>query len=274
MTNIWKFEPRHTSPSLISDRAHRGAPLVCHCDFLNSEEVRSAGFYEGRPRTRPFPVVQLKVTLEAFDADLFRWEGRLVVSERLRQAMAVDPSEVRFFEVDASQSAPLPRSKNYQIMEPAVVEEVSDPDKSNYGVLPFEPDVYLNKLMDGSIGPPIKPESRAEYASAFKSIYERLRNKLDIETSPIEAHSIVMRMDAAPVHELFYDSFFRSHLMCSEALAVRVLKAGCTGVEFIDPSRLEIGTNRRYRTLSGIEEHVAWGDGNRTEITKLIQSIG
>jgi hypothetical protein len=273
MTNIWKFETRHTSPSLTEDAAYPGAPLVCHCDILNGTEVRDAGFYEGRPRKRPFPVAQLILTLETYDADYFIWEGRLFASERLRRAMALDPSVVRFFEVDASRSAPLPRSKNYQIMEPTVVEDVSDPEKSDYGVLPWGTDAYLNMLMDGSIGNPVKPENRAEFASTFKSSYERLRAKLDMELSPIEAHSIVMRADAAPAHELFYDSFFRLHLMCTEAFAVRVLKAGCTGVRFIDPSRLEVGTKRRYRTLRGIEVHVKWDHVNKVEITKLIRSV-
>ena len=273
MTSIWNFRCKHTNPSLMSGLSGRDEPVVCYCEFLNSRAVRDAGYYEGRPRTRPFPILQLKVTHEEFDADFFVWEGREIVSERMRQAMALDPSEVRYFEIDASQSASLPRSKNYQVMEATVVENVSDVEKSKYGVLPFETDVYLSMLMDGRIGNPIKPENRAEFARTFKAGRERMRARLDFTPSPIEAHSIVMRADASPSSDLFYDEFFRARLLCTEALAVRILKAGCTGVKFVDPSRLEFGVKSRYRTMRGIEEYVEWDYVNGIEITKVIQAI-
>ncbi len=82
-----------------------------------------------------------------------------------------------------------------------------------------------------------------------------------------------MRPDVVPAHELFYDSFFHSHLLCTEAFAMRILEAGCTGVSFVDPSRLRFGINRRYRTLRGIEERMGWDAVSRVEITELVQSI-
>lgn len=46
--------------------------------------------------------------------------------------MALDPRDVQYLPVDASISAPLPRSKNYMIMRVPGVENVSDPEQSIY----------------------------------------------------------------------------------------------------------------------------------------------
>jgi hypothetical protein len=46
--------------------------------------------------------------------------------------MAQEPWEAQYFPVDASLSAPLPRSKNYMIMRVPTVENVADLDKSDY----------------------------------------------------------------------------------------------------------------------------------------------
>jgi hypothetical protein len=211
--------------------------------------------------------------LEDFDADCFRCDGHLLVSERMRQAMCLDPLDVRFFDVDASLSAPAQRSKNYQIIEPTVTEDVSDPDKSDYGVLPLDPDTHVKAIMDGVFGDPVRPEHRAGFEEAYRFLSDRSQDPLDTRRTLIEAESIVMRRDVAPTHELFYDSFFHNHLFCTESFAMRILQAGCTGIRFVDPSRLGFGMKRRYRTLRGIEEHVKWNFDNKVEITKLIRSI-
>jgi len=79
-----------------------------------------------RSRQEPIPAAHLQLRVEDFDEDYFESDGCYFVSERFRQAMALDPSTVRYFDVDASWSAPLPRSKNYQIMAPLVEEDVLD----------------------------------------------------------------------------------------------------------------------------------------------------
>jgi hypothetical protein len=111
-----------------------GEPVRFHCEILNSKEVFDAGYCAGRPRTKPYPVTKLKITRDDFSADFFKFGnfGAAFVSERLREVMDLRPSGVRFFDVDASQSAPLPRSKNYQVMEVAAVEDVSDRETSKY----------------------------------------------------------------------------------------------------------------------------------------------
>ena len=127
--------------------------------------------------------------------------------------------------------------------------------------------------MDGSIGNPVSLEDREEFERLIMFLSESGRGPLNTHSTYVEAESIVMRSDIVPAHELFYDGFFHSHLFCTEAFAMRILKAGCTGVSFVDPSRLGFGINRRYRTLRGIEERVGWDAVNKVEITELIQSI-
>ncbi|MBV9510767.1 MAG: hypothetical protein JO303_10845 [Caulobacteraceae bacterium] len=184
------------SDSLMPAMEDCGAlPDKIYCEILNLKEVSAAGFCGGRRRTEPFPVVQLKLTLETFDADFFQWCSCNFVSERLRDAMALDSSTARFFEVDASSSEPLPRSKNYQVMEVAAVEDVLDPDKSDYEMRRLMPDM------------PLSP--------GF-----------------VRHHAVLP--GAAPEHGLFYDRFFKT-LLCTDAFAVRVLKSGCIGMRFGDP---------------------------------------
>lgn len=153
--------------------------------------------YEKVEMDRPSPAATLVLKSEEFDADYFKWCGSIFVSERMRAAMALSSATAQFLEVDDSESAPLARSKNYQIMEPEVTERVSDPKRSEYRMMKFLP------------GMPSIP-----------SLYGRM----------------ALRADAAPKHDLFYDAFFTDQLLCLEAFASRVLNAGCTGMEFKDPN--------------------------------------
>ncbi|HTW35644.1 MAG TPA: hypothetical protein VMD53_13580 [Rhizomicrobium sp.] len=56
----------------------------------------------------------------------------MLVSQDLRDAMALRPQDIEYLPVDASLSAPVPRAKNYMIMRVPVVENISDPDQSDY----------------------------------------------------------------------------------------------------------------------------------------------
>jgi hypothetical protein len=202
-----------------------------HCSILNNQEVFNAGFQVGAFRSA-LPVAQLKVTLKNFETDCFMWESRTFVSERLRNAMALDPSAIQFFDVDSSSSAPLPRSMNYKIMVIPVTENVSDPSKSRYMSFPMPDD-----------GRPI----------------------LNVE-------GIALRTDVEPVHDLFHDEFF-SEAFCTDEFALRVLRAGCTGMRFFDPAQLSIGAPMRFRTLRGIEEEGDWDPVRKIEHTTVVEEI-
>jgi hypothetical protein len=180
---------------------------------------------------RSSPAAELVLTLEDFNVDWFDWLGSVFVSDRMRRAMALDQAEVRFFAVDDSKSAPLPRSKNYQIMEANVAQDVLDPEQSQYQMRQFLPDMPLVPNLTGRL---------------------------------------TLRSDAAPKHDLFYDGFFTKELFCTDALALRVLEARCTGLSFMDPNSR--GDQNLFRTLRGIERSIG-KDRNGVAITQVVEAI-
>jgi hypothetical protein len=183
---------------------------------------------------KDFPVAQLEIKSESFDIDCFTWDGMRYVSEKLRDALDLPENEVQYFEVDSSRSAPLVRSKNYKIMNVCVTDEVSDLDGSDYSEGRLTPD------------------------------------------SPLRRHSvesIAIRPDAVSRYEVFQERNFIAHTLCADDLAMRVLKAGCTGVRFRDPATLSLTHTQRFRTLRGIEEEGEWDSVNKIEHTTLIEAI-
>jgi hypothetical protein len=74
------------------------------------------------------------------------------------------------------------------------------------------------------------------------------------EGFPIYVRSLAVRGDAAPKHSLFRDVFARNHIFCTDAMALSVLKACCSGVRFVDPATQRLMQPTRYRTLEGISE--------------------
>lgn len=99
--------------------------LVSSCRFINSDEVFAAGMPPGRKRDTHFPVPQLELTLPDFCVDCFSWDTFVLVSARMRAVMALSPSEVEYFPIDASRSASAPRNMNYMIMNICVKDRVS-----------------------------------------------------------------------------------------------------------------------------------------------------
>lgn len=231
MNTIWLFEGSYATDRAFGMAAAAGTEpvTITYLTFPEKMGEFARDLYTRRMGDRPNPAAELILTLEDFDKDFFKWCGSMLVSERMREVMALDASEARFFEVDASRSAPLPRSKNYQIMQPEITEDVSDPERSDYEMSRIMPDLPL---------------------------------------TPTYVRRIAFRAGAAPKHNLFFDRFFSEKLFCTEAFASRVLKAGCTGATFTDPSSLA-GEDRFYRTARGVEKVVDWV----REITELVEAI-
>lgn len=203
--------------------------LLGRCEFLNGMELVRARPVNGEFLRNELPTLQIEFAAEDFDPDCFDWNGFTLVSETMRQAMALGPSDIQYFDVDASRAAPLPRSKRYQIMHVPVTEDVSDPERSEYS---------LRHRPDGV--------ELFGYPSA-----------------------IAFRPDAEPVHEIFYDRFFKV-VFCTDAFALRVLRAECTGMRFLDP--VDLRSWKRFRTLRGVEER-EWDRARKTFRNKLIQEI-
>jgi hypothetical protein len=208
-----------------------GPPDAVYIDFPNHLELAQAGFYD-KERSDPVPIIALALTNEGFDSDFFEWDDHYYISERMRTAMALPPSAARFFEVDATRSAPLPRSKNYQAMEVLAFEDVSNPDKSEYDRSELPPGETLG---------------------------------------PYQVRNLAFQSGVKPKHDIFYDRFYWFQPFVTDDLALRVLGAGCAGLQFSSP-RLWQGENV-FRTLRGVEKSLGWDGVNNVELTEVVQVL-
>jgi hypothetical protein len=226
MRRIWGFAP--WLPYEIELKR-----LVRHCEFINGMELTLARPPADQFAPANFPVAQLRLTLEEFDVDCFLFNSFSLVSARMRDVMALSPTAVEYLDVDASLSAPLPRSKGYKIMRVIAAEEAADVDKSVYSA---------GRVVGGP--------------SSLKL-----------------ATRIALRSDLEPASELFRDKFFRGYELCTDSLAVKLLQNHCTGVRFLDLDHLSIAEPKRFRTLRGVEEAGEWDPVSKIFHTTLIEAV-
>ena len=224
MKTFWKF--------VYWMQQYGDEKLPEHCTVLYTSNLvqpgsRAEGFVLDGLLT-----AKLTLTLEDFERDCFCWNDLIFVSEKMRNVMALGPSDIQYFDVDASESAPLPRSKNYQTMHVPVTEDVSDLKNSDY---------LCHHHPDGS-------------------------------TTAESPYTLAFCPDAQPAHEIFYDRSFKA-IFCTDELVLRVLRAGCTGAVFFDPSHCFGTPALRIRTLRGVEEFVKWDPSKNILRTKIIRKI-
>ena len=234
MNKIWEVECRHsTFMHLAMPSEDCENPIsVIHSLQGSSDPDRDIGIYGGHINTNVVRSVELTMLREDFEDDYFNWGGVMFASEKLRNVMALDAPVVNFLEVDDSKSAALPRSKRYQIMQPLLEDDVSDKSRSRYSWQP-------RRLRH-------RPQSA-----------ERRRIRPRKGDVPPYVYSIAVRPDFEPDCDLFYDSFFANTLFCTDALALRVLEAGCVGMSFVSPLGYRKGRPKVRRTLDGVEENEA-----------------
>ena len=223
MKTLWVFTP------WVPESVNPGR-LWGRCEFLNGEELARAQPVEGEFSADGLPTAQIAFSDGDYDEDCFQWRGFTFVSETMRRAMALGPSDIQYFEVDSSRSAPLPRSKHYQIMHVPVTEDASDPERSEY---------FFDHLPGGA---------EAAY----------------------DPKAVAFRPDIDPQHDIFCDRFFRI-VLCTDELALRVLRAGCTGMRFLDP--VDLRGFERFRTLRGVEEEREWDRKQKAFRNRLIREI-
>ena len=226
MTGIWWFAP------FLPDEPDMQR-LGRHCRFTAGDELLRAGPLQFSPGDSP--AARLEITLECFSLDCFCWVDSsslrpyMFVSQELREAMALDPGDVQYLPVDSSLSAPLPGAKNYMTMH-VPAEDISDRERS----------WYINKYMPNEEG------------------------IVDDSEEPITPTCIAIRRDADLKHDIFRDNFFSKFILCTDALALRVLQKHCSGIRFVDPASLY--DPLRFRTLQGIKEEswIAEQDASHT----------
>ncbi|HEX8224994.1 MAG TPA: hypothetical protein VF605_14340 [Allosphingosinicella sp.] len=224
MQRIWQFTP--WLPYEIDPGS-----LVSHCQFLNSDEVFNAGMMPGRKQGVPIPVPEMELTLPDFRVDCFTWDARVLVSQRMREVMALSEDEIEYFPVRATRSAAGPRAMNYMIMNVAVTDRISHPQPERIFSSQHE---FLASLMPG-------PDA-------------------------IDVH-------VKPRYRLFHDEHFLGTPYCTDEFAMALLRAGCTGIRFIDPRHNRIEAPMRFRTLRGVEEEGDWDPVNKVEHTTIVEVV-
>lgn len=183
--------------------------LAERCEFLNPAELLRARPVDGEFARDRLPIARIKFIAEDYDDDCFQLDKFTFVSEKMRRAMALGPSDIQYFDVDVSRSASLPRLKKYQIMHIPVTENVSDPEHSDY---------LFRQRPDGS----------------------------ELEGDPI---AVAFRPDAEPAHEIFYDRFFKVIFCTDEfALRVlQAGCTGMRFLDPVEPFGLRFGYHRTLR---------------------------
>lgn len=80
-------------------------------------------------------------------------------------------------------------------------------------------------------------------------------------------------VEARPRYRLFHDEQFLGTPYCTDEFAMTLLRAGCTGVRFLDPRYNRIEAAMRFRTLRGVEEEGDWDPVNKVEHTTVVEEL-
>ncbi|MFS2319187.1 hypothetical protein RMQ97_14720 [Maricaulis sp. D1M11] len=91
--------------------------------------------------------------------------------------------------------------------------------------------------------------------------------------SAMMAGKIAVKSSVSIPFELFHDTVLRGYRFCTDEFALRLLRAGCTGMRFLDPDFIGRPRPMRYRTLRGVEEAGDWDPVAKILHSKLVESI-
>ena len=229
MVKIWHVAESPAPDWLLREwlRREDGVPRLNY-ELDNFGEMIDAGLFKGKARDKPGPSPKLAITRNDFDFDFFVVHLWMFVSEHLMQVMDLNSSDYGFFDVDGRDSEPLPRSKNYKMMEIYASEDVTDPSGARFET--YQPYPHSDPFT--------------------------------------ELRGVTIRPDASPKRPLFYDPN-TEELFCTEALAIKVLKAGCTGLNFVEPSEFK-EEQPLIRTLRGVERLMDLDLDTAEQITEFV----
>jgi hypothetical protein len=222
---LWlvRYEPR--AHSRISwHLARSGKP-----DAPNGKEVRDAErvariasgvvAFSGNPLPIEVPPLQLVMPDTGAPPDYFGVGGWKFCSRRFREALAQPEHVVQFAPVDFIGGTARARAQEYRRMRVLACQSVMDMERSEY------------QPVDDTLAAPGLPAPRALYVMRY-ALLENLRPQTGI-----------FRIDRTP-----------GDLMVTDTVARQMLIAGCTGVEFRDPTVCGMADMRRIRTATGVAE--------------------
>lgn len=167
-----------------------------------------------------FVIPQLHMPKHGFAPDYLVVGQTTIASSRLREALAQPSSAVQYFPIDIHTGGVDARAQDYRWIN----------------VLACHPAINM-------------ADTRCQMKEGIN--YQTGETFRFIQSY----NSMVIRDDIDPNAELFRVAEDLTTVLASDALAERVLRAGCTGIAFEDPTTyLKGGSIHRYRTSTGIEE--------------------
>lgn len=167
-----------------------------------------------------FPIARIALTQTSFAPDYFRQGGFAFCSGRLRDALAQPPEIIQFLPIELIAGGEAVRAQNYMRMHILAQQPAMDIARSD---------------------------------CELKEVTHRVTG--EIVRSVVWIDRFVSLDGLEPRTEIFHPEEAGSNILVTDALAARVLAAGCTGLEFQDPAvpwhemRVE-----RIRTTTGIAE--------------------
>jgi hypothetical protein len=231
---LWCFDYDYDVEAAMSRAQDRG-----QFDLLNDRQVTTAemAFYRSLPGRWPwpdpfpadFPHPRFRIADPAATGDFFKWGTYRIVSRRLRAAMALPEWAVHYVPVDLDDSCRAAHEKDYAWMQTLAFAEAVDYRHS--------PGCKWSTAISAKTGEP--------YISI--SWLDRIRFMPGLHVPA----------------DLFNDVNASAEYFATDALAERVLAAGCTGVWFVHPLwRAEGDGSYVIRTAEGMGR-VLWDDAGQ-----------
>jgi hypothetical protein len=172
------------------------------------------------PLPENFPAPKLALPNKGFSPDYFTFGGLRFCSARLRCALGQPENTVQFAPVELITGGEQARGQDYRLMRVLARQKAMDVDRSDC--------------------------TREERVNRITG---------QVETRPIFINRLVLLEGLKPATEIFRIHESTTDILVTDMLAERVLRAGCTGMEFVDPETEQFGSRmQRYRTKDGIGE--------------------
>ena len=168
-----------------------------------------------------FPAPQLVLSASGFSPDFFEFAGDCFCSRRFREALAQPEHVVQFTPVDILAGGEEVRAQDYRMLRVLARQKAMDLDRSDCDL-----EDWVNRLTG-------VPQRVPSFINRF-----------------------VLLDDLQPRTEIFRVDESSSYVLVADAVAERVLRAGCSGMQFTDPACPRHGKRVvRYRTADGIGEY-------------------
>jgi len=154
-----------------------------------------------------------------FGPDLFSMRGHYFVSRRFRDALAQPSDVVQYWPIELTRASDEARAQDYMLFRILAAQPSMDWERSKYH----------------------KHEGRnRRTGEAFISVWMTTR--------------FVPVAGLVPQTEVFRSAEAEGTILVVDSVAERVMRAGCTGIEFRDPETCWIdGVAERHRTADGVQ---------------------